>query len=177
MDSQKRDRNPAVTAAIVAGVFGIVAAFIGGGCLIVNTLVENELRRTAVVATTAPPAATEAFTPAPDLARTPAAVPPAPEPSPAPAAKDIVIVTAVKTVAILILVLLALIATFLTVPIDIFLLLFGLNFSLTTGLWAFVWQTIVVDWYWNRAETIGLVLGACLLALMFFMSYMQSSER
>lgn len=176
MDSQKRERNPAITAAIVTGVFGIVAAIIGGCFLITNTLIENGVRNGENTPTMAPSLSSPATgtpIPASNPVQTPITSAP-PRISSPTIEKDNVFVTAIKTVAVFTLLVLAIMVTFFTVFIDIFLLLFGLNFSLTTGLWAFVWQTVTISWYWNRAEGIGLILGIGLVIFIFFMNSRQN---
>jgi hypothetical protein len=84
--------------------------------------------------------------------------------------QDHIAVTAIKTVAVLYLLILAATLTFFTGLIDLVLVLLGLNFPLTTGLWTFVWQTVTINWYWHHAGTMGVIIGG-IIVLIFLAAY------
>jgi hypothetical protein len=82
--------------------------------------------------------------------------------------KDFFATTAVKTIIIFYVLILAVILTCATVVFDAVLIIWGFNFLLTRGVWAFVWQTVIIDWYWNHANMIGVLIGVLIVLAATF---------
>jgi len=82
--------------------------------------------------------------------------------------KDHFVVTAIKTVLVFILMIFVVFFTFFTAIIDVVLLLFGLNFPLTLGMWSFA-EKVGIDWYWHHANPVGFIIGIIFLIVMVVM--------
>ena len=84
---------------------------------------------------------------------------------------DGLLVTALKTLAVLVLVLAALVFSLLTGLADLFFLAAGHRFPLTTAMWGFIWQTVMIGWFWEHASTVGTLLGAAIFAGLAVLGY------
>ncbi len=71
--------------------------------------------------------------------------------------------TVLKTVVVYLVLAVSAVLTPFSMAADVIGLLFGLAFPLTKGLWAWSWDTVTINWYWQRATPLGIILGMALV--------------
>lgn len=82
---------------------------------------------------------------------------------PSSAQRDLWLITVFKTFAVSVVLAFSIGLTPFAAAADIIALLFGAWFPILNVLWSFSWDTVTMDWYWNRATPLGVILGMVLV--------------
>lgn len=91
--------------------------------------------------------------------------------------KDFFLITGIKTLAIYFLVFLTAVISVFILIVDLIALMFGYNFPVLRAVWEFVWNTATIEWYWDRADTVGTVIGLFIILLTAIPGMIQEHHR
>ena len=79
--------------------------------------------------------------------------------------KDFFLVSGLKTLAIYLLLTFTVAFSILFLVVDLIALLFNYDFPILSTIWEFSWNTATIEWYWEKADVVGVVTGFCMIML------------
>ncbi len=91
--------------------------------------------------------------------------------------KDFFLITGIKTLAIYYLLALTIAFSVIFLIFDLIALMFGYDFLALRTVWEFSWNTATIEWYWERADTVGIVTGFFIIMLTALPSVIQARHR